>query len=51
MGVKRSIADLEERHEVSPKRIKMRDLGSVIRSEGKLLCFSFFGVGSGVLFI
>ncbi|XWS65576.1 hypothetical protein CRYUN_Cryun05aG0125700 [Craigia yunnanensis] len=33
VGVKRSIDDFEDRHEVSPKRIKMRDLDSVIRSE------------------
>ncbi|XVF00348.1 hypothetical protein REPUB_Repub03eG0277500 [Reevesia pubescens] len=33
VGVKRSIDDFEERHDVSPKRIKMRDLDSVIRSE------------------
>ncbi|XWS74503.1 hypothetical protein CRYUN_Cryun01aG0003500 [Craigia yunnanensis] len=33
VGVKRSTDVLEERHEISPKRIKMRDLGSVIRSE------------------
>ncbi|XWS08364.1 hypothetical protein CRYUN_Cryun41cG0073400 [Craigia yunnanensis] len=33
VGVKRSIDDLEERHGISPKRIKMRDLDSVICSE------------------
>ncbi|XVF41203.1 hypothetical protein PTKIN_Ptkin01aG0261400 [Pterospermum kingtungense] len=33
VGVKRNIDDLEETLEVSPKRIKMRDLDSVIRSE------------------
>ncbi|XVF24343.1 hypothetical protein REPUB_Repub13aG0119700 [Reevesia pubescens] len=33
VGVKRSTDELEERHEVSPKQIKMRDLDSVIRSE------------------
>ncbi|EOY20117.1 hypothetical protein QQP08_004474 [Theobroma cacao] len=33
VGGKRSIDELEERHEVSPKRVKMRDLDSVIRSE------------------
>ncbi|XVE91004.1 hypothetical protein DITRI_Ditri20bG0121000 [Diplodiscus trichospermus] len=33
VAVKRSIDDLEERNDVSPKRIKMRDLDSVIRSE------------------
>ncbi|KAA3453506.1 Cation-transporting ATPase 4 [Gossypium australe] len=31
--VKRSIDDLEERHEISPKRTKMTDLNSVIYSE------------------
>ncbi|KAB2083764.1 hypothetical protein ES319_A05G290700v1 [Gossypium barbadense] len=31
--VKRSIDDLEERHEISPKRTKMTDLNSVICSE------------------
>ncbi|XP_022764417.1 uncharacterized protein LOC111309680 isoform X2 [Durio zibethinus] len=33
VGVKRSNNDFEQRHDVSPKRVKMRDLGSVIRSE------------------
>ncbi|XP_038995746.1 uncharacterized protein LOC120120067 [Hibiscus syriacus] len=33
VGVKRSIHELEERHDVSPKGIKMRDFDSVIRFE------------------
>ncbi|OMP05482.1 hypothetical protein CCACVL1_01879 [Corchorus capsularis] len=33
VGGKRSIGDLEESYDVSPKRVKLRDLDSVIRSE------------------
>lgn len=43
MPVKRSIDDLEERHEISPKRTKMTDLNSVNFSEGKLLCYFYLG--------
>lgn len=38
VGDKRSAADFGEQSELRPKRVKMRDLESVFRSEGK----SFF---------
>lgn len=37
MGVKRSSDELEGKLDVSPNGIKMRDLDSVIRSEGKFV--------------
>ncbi|XP_022744832.1 uncharacterized protein LOC111295565 [Durio zibethinus] len=42
VGMKRSIDDLKETHEVSPKRIKMRDLDSVIRSEAATVASQYF---------
>lgn len=40
VGDKRSAAEFEENSDLRPKRVKMRDLESVFRSEGKSF-FSF----------
>ena len=43
MREKRRGEELEERPEIDRKRVKMRDLDSVLRSEGKYFAnFSFF---------